>query len=267
MTPQFIRLRGDERRSYEAAVVALEAEASYPLGEDTFSIDHGVDYFAFFDRLGEEERWVVLDQGTGDAQQAIATVSGVLRTLEDGLAWYVCDLKVRPAHRGQHLPIGLGLRSIPGGLLRCRRGYGISMNPSDEENPMRRRVGHLALIKAGVLGALQLWSLDAAAAKVHTPLIEAHRGPLAWLSLTGVKDILLQSTGKAMPLLHAQFGPYADKASGEIQEGAVHMLCAPTGSQFAKDLMEAGLAPSASATVFHVGMPTSLLGAILSSEI
>jgi hypothetical protein len=261
---RFVGLRGDQRAAYAAPLAAIDAEARYPLGDDTFTLDHGEDYFAFFDRLGEEERWVVLDEN-----EVAATASGVLRTLDDGPAWYLCDLKVRGPYRERHLPTRLGLRAAPAGLLRCRRGYGIAMDPpgaSGASHPMARRLGRLSLFKAAVLGHLTLFVLDAAEATALTPTIEAHRGPVSWLSLAGVKDVVLESTGAPMPLLHAQFGPYAERG-GDVREGGVHMVCAPSDDALGAALAREGLPVSGTATVFHLGMDAGFLPAILSSDI
>lgn len=262
---RYLGLRGSERGDWSTPLAALEGGARYPLGDDHFAIDHGADYFAFFDRLGDEERWVVIDEG-----ELVATASGVLRALEDGPAWYLCDLKVRPSHRGRHLPAQIGVRSAPGGLLRCRRGYGIAMDPPEgagDRHPMARRLQRFRLFNAGVLGRLSLFSLDAAQARAATPAVVAHRGALSWLSLAGKKDIVLESTGQPMPLLHAQFGPYAEAAATAIVEGGVHMICTPTDDALCDALNGLGLSASASATVFHLGMSERLLPAILSSDI
>lgn len=262
---RFVGLRGEERKVWSARLAALEGEARYPLGDDHFSIDHGADYFAFFDRLGEEERWVVVDEA-----ELVATAGGVLRILDDGPAWYLCDLKVSPSHRARHLPAQMGARSAPGGLLRCRRGYGIAMDPTGargESHPMARRLARFLLFNAGVLGHLSLFSLDAEQAARATPVVVEHRGSLTWLSLAGKKDIVLESTGQPLPLLHAQFGPYAEAGSADVVDGAVHMICVPTGDALFDALCADGFAVSGSATVFHLRMDEGLLPTILSSDI
>jgi hypothetical protein len=49
---RIVTIERGERAPYAERVVQLEAGASYPLGDDRFTLDHGEDYFAFFDRLG-----------------------------------------------------------------------------------------------------------------------------------------------------------------------------------------------------------------------
>ncbi len=41
------------RPRFGARIQALEANSTYPLGAERFRIDHGRDYFAFFERMGE----------------------------------------------------------------------------------------------------------------------------------------------------------------------------------------------------------------------
>ena len=52
MRVKIVHLRAEDRPAYQDRVAALERLASYPLGDDRFELDHGPDYFAFFDRLG-----------------------------------------------------------------------------------------------------------------------------------------------------------------------------------------------------------------------
>lgn len=55
----------EERARFQPSIAVLEKVAAYPLGNDFFQIDHGVDYFAFFDRLGQVNYYVVLDGNRG----------------------------------------------------------------------------------------------------------------------------------------------------------------------------------------------------------
>lgn len=248
MTYRVVRVDAARRAELAPRIVALERRATYPLGDDRFRIDHGRDYFAFFERLGEVRFYAVLA-----GSEVVAVGAGVLRTVHGHRAWYVCDLKVHPDHQGRRIPYLLFRSAFLRNWLRCRRGYGISMNPGDG------RPNRVAAITARWwwtpirLGPeLLIWSLDADAAARVTPVVERLRGPLSWLSLAGVKDIVLESTGKPMPLLHAQPGdPQPAGARSEVQPGAVHMVCAPRGDALADALLAMGLPKPATATILH----------------
>ncbi len=49
-----MRVTPADRPALGPRLAALERLATYPLGRDTFQLDHGPDYFAFLDRLGAE---------------------------------------------------------------------------------------------------------------------------------------------------------------------------------------------------------------------
>jgi hypothetical protein len=77
---------------------------------------------------------------------------------------------------------------------------------------------------------------------------------------------VLASTGAPMPLLHAQFGPAAERGgASEPQAGSVHMFCAPETDPLHTELL--GVAPSASATVIHHRMGASDWKFVLTSDI
>ena len=96
MKLKYLRLDRKNRSQYENSIAELEKIASYPLGEDRFTIDHGSDYFAFFDRLGETVFHIYLD-----GPKVVALGAAVLRTIpntdgKEQKVWYLCDLKVHP---------------------------------------------------------------------------------------------------------------------------------------------------------------------------
>ena len=97
-----------DRPQFQAGIASLEQNAIYPLGQDFFQIDHGTDYFAFFDRLGDVHYYIALE-----GQQVVAVGAGILRQVTDQqgqspqLAWYLCDLKVHPQYQGQLLSLRL----------------------------------------------------------------------------------------------------------------------------------------------------------------
>ena len=62
-----------------------------------------------------------------------------------------------------------------------------------------------------------MYSLNQEEMNEHAPVVEKHRGPLSYMTLHGIKDIVLQSTGKPMDLAHVQFGPCAEQGKAEPQ--------------------------------------------------
>ncbi len=257
------RLSTGERDAWRQPIAALEGLASYPLGNDRFRIEHGADYFAFFDRLGEVAYYVAASDG-----ELLAVGCGMLRELPGfGAAWYVADLKVRPDRRGEHLPLRMLAAAFPAEYPRCQRGYGISMNPPGGRNRVLGIVERFPLVKIGEAITLHLYSLDAVTMRRVSPMVSRHRGPLSYLSLRGVKDIVLESTGAPMPLLHVQHGPLAACGLAEPVEGAVHMICSPADDALCRDIEAAGVPVAATATVIAHRMDDFDWRWVLSSEI
>lgn len=257
----------DDPARWDAGVRALEAEAWYPLGDDRFQIDHGSDYFAFFRRLGELHYYVAEAGG-----EVVAVGAGVLRRLplrEGGApreAWYLGDLKVRRDWRGRRLPLQMLTRAFPFNYLRCGRGYGITMNPASGRNRVVGIFERFTWAPVSIGTTLELFSLEAEAMRAARARVEAHRGPVTFLSLAGKKDIVLERTGR-MPLLHVQFGPAAEPGLPEPVVGHVHMLCAPTGDPLALALRALGHAPSGTATVLQHRMGEADWRFVLTSDI
>jgi hypothetical protein len=155
--------------------------------------------------------------------------------------------------------------------LRCPRGYAISMNPADgSPNRIVRLLGRFRWARTSLATTLRLYSLAEGEMRAAEPVLRAHRGPVRYLSLAGVKDIVLQSSGAPLPLLHAQFGALAAPAAAcapAPRPGHVHMFCAPEGDPLHEELARAGLHPSASASVIHHRMDRADWKFILTSDI
>lgn len=265
----FHRVLPEERADFQPGIAALEQAATYPLGNDCFRLDHGSDYFAFFDRLGQVNYYVALD---GDRVAAVG--AGVLRQVPDRqgevpcFAWYLCDLKVHPAYQRQRLSLRLLHHAIASNLEICDRGYAISMNPGDG-CPNR-------LVRVFLRGApdlfrfsttLGIYCLDAVSMQTLEPLLTTHRGPISYLSLKGIKDLQLQSNGQILPLLHVQWGSAAQTRITEPLLGYIHMFCVPENDELAGILTQQGIQPGAIASVISHGMDNSDWRFILTSDI
>lgn len=258
---KYVRITPRNRSLYQERLAALEKKARYPLGQDTFTLDHGRDYFAFFDRLGHVEYRAALD---GD--RVVAVGCGILRRVPKRV-WYLGDLKVDPAYRGQRIPLRMLSRAFLLNYLRCPRGYAISMNPPSGENRVVRLLQKFRWARLSVPAFLEIYSLDDARMRQLAPLVAEHRGPISYLSLAGKKDLILGSTGKPLPILHVQWGPCGEKGYAEPRDGHGHMLCAPAGDALANALAERGVAPTATASILQHRMRWSDWRFVLTSDI
>jgi hypothetical protein len=263
---RFVTVAHAERAAWIDAIVALEADATYPLGTDRFRLDHGPDYFAFFDRLGEARHDIAIEDG-----RVLAIACGVVRSIPLGgqrvSAWYGCDMKVIPEARGRHIPLRMLANAFVSGYARCRRGYAISMDPPDRENPVARLLGRFPLLPIRKVAGLVLYSLDAHAMRGAAPLLVRARGPIGYRSLAGIKDVVLESTGRPMPLWHVQHGVLGDPTHADPVEGGVHMFSVPDDDALVTDLRSLGLEPSATASVLAHGLDDARFDFVLTSDI
>ena len=269
MDLKILELTSHSRQKWESPIAAMEEGITYPLGEDRFSIDHGSNYFAFFDRMGDCATYVAL------SQQRVAAVGAVVqRSLRphqqaDAMtAWYLCDLKVHREFRRRRIPLRMFVHGFPRKYAQCPRGYAITMNPSDgSENPVTRLAGHVKLVPVSTGPTLVFYSLTQSEMESMRPTIEFHRGPTTFLSMTGTKNIVLQSTGKPMPLLHLQFGPCAQLGFTAPQPDHVHMFCCPADDPLAEAMLSHGFTATATATVLHHRMSEWDWSFVLTNEI
>lgn len=259
-----------DQAAFQNRIAALEKKATYPLGpNESFQIDHGADYFAFFRRLGELHYFVAEEN-----KEVVGVAAGILRQIPllPGQApqktWYLCDLKVDPDHRGKHIPIYIFMKAA-WNALKCTRGYAISMNPAHGENRIVKLFKNHSWIPVAPPVQLAIFSMNCEQMKQNRALLEQHRGPVSYLSLQGKKDLVLDSTKQPMPLLHAQFGPCkADiPTHDEPQEGFTHMFCMPTTDILYAELEKQDIHPQATASILSSGMEKTDWNFILTSDI
>ena len=206
----------------------LERNMVYPYGSDFFRIDHGKSYFAFFERLGEPLFHLALHNN----KQLVACGCGILRKIPNRKGkiksvWYLCDLKVHPDYRGQRIPARMFRRNLLWNYLKCPRGYTISMNPKEGENRVVRLLLKFPFIPAKIAATLQFFEISMdELSEIEDEISEILGERLRFERLEGIKDIVLESTGKPMPLFHAQYGPIVKNIQGkEIIPDGRYMFC------------------------------------------
>lgn len=242
---------------------AFERAFVYPLGADSFHIDHGADYLAFFRALGEPFAWVA-ETARGLAGVLVA----VRRRLHARDVWYVCDLKVEASASGASIGRRL-LRTFAADHLGdpATPAFGVSMNAADGTNRLAQLARRCTAAGDVRSARLVFFTFGFAACRDVARELEAALGPVAWFDPRGTKDIVLASTGAPMPLLHAQHGPCARRGAGPAREGCTHMLCLPDGDPLVARLRQRGHTPMATATVLHRGMPSFAWRELLTSDI
>jgi len=266
---RFHRIELTERSLFQFGIEAIEQTAIYPLGDDFFQIDHGVNYFAFFDRLGDVNYFVALD---GDRVAAVG--AGILRQVpycqgeSSSLAWYLCDLKVHPDYQRQHLSMRILHYALTACIGECDRGYAISMNAGDgKPNRLARIYEKFSLVRFRRSSILGIYSVEAEVMRSLEPILTKYRGKISYLSLQGIKDLKLRSNGKMLPLLHVQWGEIIPADITAPIHGYRHMFCVPSGDELAIALKNHNVLPDATASLVSHGMDRSDWRFILTSDI
>jgi hypothetical protein len=141
-------------------------------------------------------------------------------------------------------------------LLRCTRGYGVVLNPADGSTPPALRLAaHFRWIRIHGETPLSFYTAPADDIRTLRPVIERHRGPIHFISLAGIRDLILESSGRPLALLHVGFGTPRDPCTyTDPQPGYTHMWCTPTEDPLARALRAEGIAPAVTGRILQRGL-------------
>lgn len=267
---KLIQLTPENKHLYLTQILDLEREVTYPYGDHFFKIDHGKDYFAFFERLGKLYYYMLVDK-----DRVAGMVAAVLRNIPSRIGikkiWYYCDLKIHPDYRGRHLPIKMAYRIYFRNFLTSWNGFGISMNPAtgSRQNRIKKLSKWLRWIPVRADIQLSLFSLDHTSMQKAQSVLERYRGEVRFLSLEGIKDLVLTHDQSRIPVLHAQFGELGkgDGQEREPQERHIHMFCAASEEPLVKELLGMQIVPSSTITLLNCGIKPQNWDWILTSDL
>jgi hypothetical protein len=270
-----------KQQDYNKQLINFENKMSqlYPLGDDKFRINHGENYFAFFNRLGKVHYCIyaanslVLDKVFGDGQ-IHGTLCGVLRNIYGNKIWYLCDLKVEENWRGKWIPSKMFAKGM-WNVGKSQRCYAISMNPEivPLQDPSPNKVLRLfkrfplANFKSG--GNLMIYQLSYdEIIKIQHVLKDTYKS-ISYLSLNNVKDLVLESNKEKIKLLHmipnhrvTEHGQYA-----QPQKDHTHLFCVLETSVLITKLKELNVKPGSSAMIIQNGMDNFDWGFITTADI
>ena len=285
MSTKFLTLNTNEDLESANSLIKLFEEKlgqTYPLGNDSFKINHGSNYFLFFKRIGNLYYHIIVvnDNPSGsarrsdsDAEHEIAGVAAtVLRNYGNKKFWYICDMKIDPRFRGRGYTILMCLNLIPKFITMTASAYLISMDPQSQH------IIHLTTKISNALPflrikhdiTLKIYQLKKDQMLISQKLLEELHGKVSYLSLGGKKDLILQSNGQPMKILHAQYGPFAEHTDivTPNDESTTYMFCAPKNSVLDIKLLEHKIDTNVTATVIYHRMPEDFdFNWILTSEI
>lgn len=258
-------LRTKDFKEFSARLQELEGATEYPYGDDFFKLNHGANYFAFFERLGLPVFHVAMEDN-----RVVACAAGILRTLRVGneifKVWYLCDLKIHPEFQGQHITVKLFMKNLARNYLKCSRGYAISMNPANGKNAVVKLIQRLPQVPIDYAGQINFYSFDEIqATQIHENL-QTHLGKISYLSLEGKKDLIMKSTGERLPLFHIQHGAMAANGAEKPLEKGTYMICAEAETDLDK-LLKNHFPVSSTAAILSHRMKPKDWNFILTSDI
>lgn len=228
----------------------------YPLGSDKFIIDHGDDYFAFFNRLGELHYIItVFDNKIIGCMAAIRRFDNI---------WYICDLKVMKEYQGQHISLKMIAKALSITQHR-KKYYAISMYPTCKK--ILKLLKYLKYISIKNSGYLYIYSLNYHDMIHVQKILNKMWNNITYLDLGDKKSIILQSTKKPMKLLHLQHGNQHGQYTYP-QKNFQHMFCLHQNNNMIQILESNGIKkPDTKALIISYDMNNYNWDFVLTSDI
>ena len=252
----------------------------YPLADDRFYIDHGEDYFAFFERLGELYYMAKIDS----RQRIVGTVACVLRSIQllDPLffnplqkrikVWYIGDLKLDPKYRNQRFPFKLFFKYGMQFWSKSSRVYAISMDSGSKPNRILKLVQKIPFgdFKSG--GKLYIYTINYKELKTIDQILKRYFGPYHFVNLANIKDLILESTGRKMNIKHLVRDCYSKNKNSSMRISRkrsqnLFMFCVHSSNGLVETLKKAGITTNTSATIIHRQMDNTDWNFINTSEL
>ena len=264
---EIINIRDNRHLKYNKLLKENEVRLRnwYSFGLDKFYLDHGNDYCKFFRRLGELNMMICQSNN-----KIIGTCAMILRKIPIGKTWYLADFKIEPEFRGLRLPYHMTTNDFFNKYWISNRCYGIAMDEPSKDSwvvNISRKASHLHLFKLHNAGKLYIYSVNYNQMKYLHQVLEITKGKIAYLSLKGVKDIILQSTLKPMKLLHVQWGRNNKYNTTQPQPGYTHMFCLHENDPLKKILDKYNIKTDTTATIVQYNMDNVDWSFILTSDI
>lgn len=247
---KIIRITNDLREKYNSQLLSFENNFTYPFADDSFTINHGKNYFRFFDLLGKPYILIATDRNKiiGVAVIVLRNID-IANTKKLEPVWYICDLKIHPNYRAKGIVQNIFDFAINNYSTISTKIYGISMNSNFMKTNrlihLARRLPNINLVQQETLifYMLKKNQLD----QINNLLWSRHI-KFGYLSLFGVKDLIMSSTKKPMKLIHIVPENRANITISNIDD-YYYMFCLASSNPLAKKLELSGITPASTASV------------------
>lgn len=246
---KIVEITNNLREDYNSQLLSFEKYFTYSFGNDSFSINHGSNYFRFFDLLGTPYILVIKDK-----ECIIGVTVLVLRNIDvlnNGQLepiWYICDLKIHPDYRGKGIIQQISNFATSNYSKLATKIYGISMNSSsDKVNRVIFLAKHLTNIDLTYQETLIFYLLNKNQLNNSRNLLMRYFSEYGYFSLNQIKDLVMMSTEKSLPLIHLV--PKNKSNITEEVEDVDYMLCLPSSNTLKNEFAQIGIIPTTTASI------------------
>ena len=248
-----------DKYNNELKLFEKETKQKYPLGNEFFTIDHGVDYFAFFKRLGEVNYFIIRSEN-----KIIGTGCAILK---DDKYFYLCDLKIRKEYQGNNLSFKLFFSMYFKFKHISNSGYLITMNKKN--NPVINIFMKFSFLFNIKKDQILIYKLNTKEFDSVKNILKDHFGTISFLKLNGIKNIIIESEHKSqiMNLYHLQHHNSGKYSLENIESDGVIMFSCWEKSSLVKLLNEKNITTDTTATILSSNMEDYNWDMLSTSEI
>jgi hypothetical protein len=198
-----IDLTSDHDDTIMKSVHVFENKMShkYPMLDtnDYFTIDHGPNYFNWFNKLGKPKYFYRTNKKT---KQIDATACGVLRNINGIKCWYICDVKVDPVARSNSFSYKCLLKAIPGAYFKSSKCFAVCMQPNNAVAHIIEKIFWPTIKESCKINIYLLTNKELT--YILDDLVDYYGSGFILESNMSVKDITLESSKKVLQVLHVK---------------------------------------------------------------
>lgn len=241
-------------------------EQRYALGDKTFTINHGDNYFDFFKRIGKTHYYLIRHHN-----EIIGTGCAILKTKKAHKFWYLCDLKIDPQHRKRNLTRKLFMKMFGQFISESSSGYLVTMNTNPMTNPVFSIFRKMTTLCGFNLryATLLIYQIDIDNYnKIYKLLCDFYQSRLSFVKLNGIKDIVVENQPLNLYHLHHN-SDNTDNETTVISDTttAIIMFSCLENSSLSDKLQEIGITTNTKATIIYNNMDFYNWNHIVTSEI
>ena len=245
---RYVWIEKNQRESYQKALKDLCRQVVISTEGRRFYLDHGQDYFAFFDSLGEGVFLAAFD-----GEQMVAVSAAVLRKgrhrekTKEKAFWQIADFRVWPGYSHEKLGKDMLFRATAKQWTRARRGCALSLQPLHHSESAFQALSSLE----GGHDENFLFALDGEDCKRAFPLLREQGLRWQQLSLHDKRRMVFLDEPAQPEMIHLAFEPDGEGCDETIQEKRRYVFVLSSKTEAFVSLGKQGLAPDSRVVVYQ----------------